>query len=230
MRARQRHLNPLHAGAVRAYDTRFVSGGVNNTSLQTWTDRCLTANATQSDASFRPTFISNGQGGSPVLRFDGSNDAYTFTTASTTSNVTAMTAHKISVIGGIVLSGSGNTQILRVVNSSGNRSLFFNLNVDNTQYLSAQTVDWTTFGVATVTAPGGSPTRNFRNGVDFGNSTQNANLTSCSWGKIGSAFAGGSFANMDIGLLSILPINIADSPLRKRLEHAAAFSFKFACS
>ena len=229
MRARHRHFNPKNAGAVRAYDARYVSG-TNNTGLQTWTDRCLVADASQADSSFRPLFIASGQGGAPILRFDGSNDRYTFTQVNTTSNVTAMAAHKISN-NGIVLTGAGNTQILRAFNSGGNKSLFFNQNFDNTLYLSAQNVDWTTFGVATVTALGGSPTKNFRNGVDFGNSTQNANLTSCNWGIIGCAFnLGSDFTNMDIGILTILPLDISSSPLRKRLEHAAAFSFKFACS
>lgn len=229
MRARHRHFNPRYAGAVRAYDSRYVAG-TNNTGLQTWTDRCLTADASQATEAHRPLFIASGQGGAPILRFDGSSDRYTFTQVNTTSNVTAMAAHKISN-NGIVLSGTGNTQILRVFNSGGDKSLFFNQNVDNTLYLSAQNVNWTAFGVATVTAPGGSPTKNFRNGVDFGNSTQNANLTSCNWNIIGSNFnQGGDYCNMDIGILTILPLDISASPMRKRLEHAAAFSFKFACS
>jgi len=229
MRARHRHFNPRHAGAVRAYDSRYVAG-TNNTGLQTWSDRCLTADASQAIEAHQPLFIASGQGGAPILRFDGLSDRYTFTQVNTTSNVTAMAAHKTSN-DGIVLAGVGNTQILRVFDSSGNKSLFFNFNVDATLYLSSQNVDWTTFGVATVTAPNGCPTKNFRNGVDFGNSTQNANLASCNWDIIGSAMnQEAGFCNMDIGILTILPLDISSSPLRKRLEHAAAFSFKFACS
>ena len=75
MHRRSRHLNPKAAGALIALDARFLSlsGGA---SISSWTNRTGTNNLDQATAANQPTFQTAVQGGSPVVRFDASNDFF----------------------------------------------------------------------------------------------------------------------------------------------------------
>jgi hypothetical protein len=74
MGRRVRHLNPGNAGAVLALDSRFIVGLSNGSLVSSWSDRSgLGNNASQATSSARPTFQTNRQGGQPGVRFDGSN-------------------------------------------------------------------------------------------------------------------------------------------------------------
>lgn len=86
MRRRHRHLNPIHAGATYAWDTRFNKDSLTDgTAVGTWTDRGGST-ATESVSGNRPSWeddATNNINGVPVVKFDGSNDR--LQTASTTS-------------------------------------------------------------------------------------------------------------------------------------------------
>lgn len=232
MHRRARHLNPKHAGAVRAYDSRFVSG-TDNIGLQTWPDRCANANATQGTGANQALYIARGQGGNPVIRFDGSNDYFLFTELDTANGITAIGTHKVSN-DGVLFGGSGgdnlNCQIIRLYTS---KSLWYNTSLtfpNTTIYLSANTGDWSTFGVASVGAFSGQPLKSARNGVNMGNSSTNVTTAGSKFKELGSVFSGAATVNGDVGQAIIILSNIFNTPVLKRLEHAAAFSFKFACS
>lgn len=71
---RQRHLNPASAGAVMAFDARFVTGLSSGSPVDTWASRRpATVDATASDTA-RPLWTAGLQGGQPGMVFDGSND------------------------------------------------------------------------------------------------------------------------------------------------------------
>lgn len=232
MRARQRHFNPKAAGAVRAYDSRYVSG-TNNVGLQTWTDRCGNSNATQATGANQALYIVNGQGGCPVIRFDGSNDYYLFTEIDTASGITGIGVHKVTNEG-VLIGGYGannlNCQIVRLYTS---KSLWYNDSIpypNTTIYLSSGTSNWSTFGVASVSAFPSQPLKSFRNGNNMGNSSTNVTTPGSKFKELGSSFAGLATINGDVGQTIIILSDISAHPIRKRLEFAAAYSFKFSCS
>jgi hypothetical protein len=71
MGRRHRHLNPVHAGASAAFDTRFISGS-DGVAQQDWEGRAGSGRTlTQSNASFRPIYRRNvsAAGNQPGLEF-----------------------------------------------------------------------------------------------------------------------------------------------------------------
>lgn len=243
MRRRHRHFNPKAAGAVRAYDSRYVSG-TNNTGLGTWTDRSGNANATQATGANQALYIASGQGGNPVIRFDGSNDYFNFTRLDTYSGLTALGCNKQTGDGVLIGSndqnrggGSANVQMLRWIATGsglGNNLVLWYNSADTTWDLSANGADFTTFGITSCSVFGGSKMKTFRNGVTMGDSTRNTLTNLSNFSVIGGVYflSAGLAApvNGDVGQVLIFTANLSSSPLRKRLEHAAAYSFKFSCS
>lgn len=56
-----------------------IAGLTNGATIQTWADSSgATNNATQATAAYRPAFMTNVVHGKPVVRFDGTNDSFTF--------------------------------------------------------------------------------------------------------------------------------------------------------
>ena len=76
MRARHRHFNARDVGAALCLDARFISGLSDGNAVITWSDRSRsTANAVQNNANNQPQYKTAIQGGQPVVRFDGINNA-----------------------------------------------------------------------------------------------------------------------------------------------------------
>lgn len=74
MRARHRHFNPCFAGADLVLDARFINQS-DNTAVSTWVDRSGNGfNVTQANGINQPTFRTTQQGGNGGVDFDGSND------------------------------------------------------------------------------------------------------------------------------------------------------------
>jgi hypothetical protein len=91
MRARQRHLNKSLRETACAFDSRLLSGFSDGNEVDTWTDLSANGrNATQSTSSKRPLYKTAIQGGNPVLRFDGSNDALATGTFASTAEITVV--------------------------------------------------------------------------------------------------------------------------------------------
>ena len=72
MRARHRHFTYKAAGAVVAYDARYLTDS-DGTALQTWPDRAGTYNATEATTTKRPLVRTgaNGINGQTALGFNG---------------------------------------------------------------------------------------------------------------------------------------------------------------
>lgn len=70
MHRRARHLNPKHAGAVSALDTRFLSGLNDGDGIGTFTSRTGTNSPTQATAANKPLYKVNIQGGCPAALCD----------------------------------------------------------------------------------------------------------------------------------------------------------------
>lgn len=77
MRARQRHVNARHAGAVLVLDARYINQS-DSTAVSTWSDRSGNAyDFSQATGANQPLFRTAGNGGSPAVQFDGTNDKLT---------------------------------------------------------------------------------------------------------------------------------------------------------
>jgi hypothetical protein len=233
MRARQRHFNPAHAGATAAFDARYGIAVANGAGVDTWTNRVGSNNATQSDSAKRPIFrATGGFNSSPALEFDGSNDELN---------------HSIS------LTVAPNLIIAVATRTGGNDfggvALFMPASTANFNTLYAR---WS--GANWGTAPGDSG-QSILNAWRICSakpaSTATANSSTTMWTdganettKTGSRYGGDAQDRRRIGssgtssptclLGSIsqvvaIPVDVGN-PLRKRLEHAAAFSFKIACN
>lgn len=117
MRARQRHLNPRDAGANIALDARFITGLSNNDAVTTWPTRTNNSrDATQTTAARKPTYLTAQQGGNPVVDFN--NDGMTESTGvnGSTANLTTLVCLKSFAYNGtagggaLVSCGTSSTQ------------------------------------------------------------------------------------------------------------------------
>jgi len=78
MRARQRHLNPAAAGATAVFDARFGLTMADGAAVDTWSNRTGTNNATQSTSTLRPIYrATGGNANTPAVEFDGTDDRLT---------------------------------------------------------------------------------------------------------------------------------------------------------
>ena len=244
MHRRARHFNAKDVGASGVYDTRFISGLSNNDTVSTWSSRTGTNNATQSVLANRPIYITNRLNGNPVVQFDGSNDYLTF------SRFDASQAWTIAVVYRNV--GTATYQGVILVRQSST-------NYDRLSLLINNTTDYGPVGVGSNAPAGWGKGGSVREGqwrIVFGEwigggydgSTYyrayddgaqltlanmnvggiNANLTS-SIGCSTSDVAYTNFWNGFMGSVSFGFTTLSES-LRKRVTHAAAFSFKIACS
>lgn len=239
MRTRHRHFNAKDTGASGVYDARFISGLANNASVNAWNSRTGTNNATQATAANQPTYKINQFNGNPVVEFDGTNDVLTFskidasaawalcvvkrTSTNTYQNLlliqnVAQTIHTFLVVVhndpsyGPVLCGNGG---------GGSSLMAKGSTLRNDQWRSLYTA-W---------LGGGSSGSSFYNAWDDGESFSLTNsgvvggstLTTSVIGSNGSGW-GGQIALIVFGLQSYT------NPLRKRVSHAAAYSFKLASS
>lgn len=241
MRARHRHLNAKGFGAEQSYDARFESLAESD-AVSAWTNRVSPSvgNATQSVEIRKPTFSLRGINGSSAINFSGSQFL----------NMPAATASDIEVY---ILGSHANKPWTN--NYSNDLQAYIDQNHSTTVGFVAQTrpdIGSNLTGVAfnppntSIYLPATDATINL-----FSLSkTQNGNLnawlngggkstvvTTQTWVAvanqiIGAWYNGGNVArylNGKIGMVALFKKVNTDS-VRKRLEHAAAFSFKIACS
>lgn len=252
MRARHRHFNPKDAGATFGWDTRYNSDGhTNNGAVGTWTDR-FSNTATQTATTptdRRPTWKDNATdniNGIPVLSFDGTNDL--IETASTTTSgalscVSVVkrpwTTGKFSPICGTAYgenSGKGFLSTGGVFQDFQNKDMFLVGNgfkngqapravgsygaiADNTPRIMTGTLS-------------SSRSRIFMDGASISSRVESAASVPSSTAavQIGGFLATNDWGNMSFGLLVYYKDAAIADPLRKRLEHAAAYSFKLSCN
>lgn len=222
MRARSRHINPKGLGAGLAFDSRFIAAS-NNDLLSSWTDRAARVSWTAT-GSARPTFKDAISGGAPMVLSTSGNrltgDSAVYLTAGASINVLAVSSSN----------NNGSIQLLASIKSNANELLFYRQ------------------GTATYWAfrysPGGrswtGPSANQIVIELMGDGAVQMNGATVS----SSAFSHGGSGNTNalanagshdaawqgyIGQLIVINASLTAAQ-RKRLTHAAAFSFKIACS
>lgn len=244
MRARQRHFNPKTAGADLVLDARYINQA-NNTAVSTWADRSGNGyDATQATGAYQPTFLAAQLGGNPVVRFSGgqglaaiignrSNYSFSLLHISTSGSgefrfaCVNATATKVSTIFGLL------TLADSIAQNVGNTSNFLGLVKDGVAW-GTQTGNYTnnvwTHALATHDS---SVMRLYVNGSTSTIASNSQSPTGGTVITLGALFSPGDAtvagANMDIASARNFA-SVISEPLRKRCDHAAAFSFKIACS
>lgn len=243
MRARHRHFKPKSLAATVAYDARYIDLA-DDTAIDTWADRSGNArDLSQTTSGKRPKYKAAVQGGSGAVRFDGSDDALATASYSVSNVVSGLAVLQSSQnSGGILLERStnfnnntfayifsveNNTQFAHVhrtsVPSVGNYSggLFA---TRSTSWCVASFNYNGTANSLTVLQNGSILTKTDVGGTQ-GQATGTLNATSF----VGARNQTSIYYNGDIGLLYTIAADVGD-PMRKRLNHHAAFSWKIACN
>jgi hypothetical protein len=245
MRARHRHFNPRDAGADLVLDARYITQS-DNTAVSSWADRSGNAtDATQSQGANQPTFRTGQQGGNGGVDFDGSNDFLTGTynptgvprTVHVTFKVdqTASTNTFFQVPQQVNSVSGGSGWLARFGQFSGNWNISGDAAATN-QTLASAPSNATDPIIGTWSSDSSRNVSFFRDGTSLslnGNPPNAANSIGTAGYIIGRVNVVGFIGqHMDGRIFSIhvwTGEQIA-TPIRKRLEHAAAFSFKIACN
>lgn len=224
MHRRARHFSMKAAGATLAFDARRISGVADGALLSTWqNDADPTVNATAS-STLEPTYTETGMGGLPSVRFV--TGKYMSFTAKAADPCTFVAVYrKTSGMGLIPLGNDSSTSgphpiydftdsRFYVANAAGYKS---SLGGNRT----SPTV------VATKIEASNSFTLRVNGAtITLGVLTNLAGQTTIN--RVGSR-ANTNTSNGDMSLIAFIQSGIAVSLIR-RLEHAAAFSFKIKCS
>lgn len=249
MRARHRHFNPKAAGAVLALDSRYGFSVANGANIATWDDRSDTNDATDVGQTNRqPTYQTNQLNGQPVIRFDGNataanaDELRVVLATSITSN--SLSCFSISLK---TNAGRSSTQFSRIFSLSLNDAQDFNntnsILFDQTEangadlqiYRNSSQVtniaaNYGEYYLHSFTLNGTAvSSRKFGETATTGSTSATAlNSNRVNIGGV-RAFTPDSYLSGDIALITIITAVVSDA-LRKRLEHAAAFSFKQTCN
>jgi hypothetical protein len=239
MRARHRHFNPRDAGANVVYDARYISGVSIGGSVSTWPDRSRNAyDATQTTGANQPT-LEDG----PAVRTNGSSHFMVIPTGPTINtgvgHCVLITVKQIafgnSSFPGIVniktnesnsweatFAASGQTAFRWML--TGSQSSFARLRWNVSSNTNKQIVAFQYNGSGAETSGNTSlkvdgDTKSLTPASVFANLTHEARI-----GRHNN-----NYGNNDYHQIALLNFDVAN-PLRKRLEHAAAFSFKISCN
>jgi hypothetical protein len=248
MRRRHRHLNARDLGAKLVLDARYIDQS-DNTAVSTWSDRSGNGyDATQTNGTFQPTFQTAEFGGNGVVRFDGSDDRLLANgAAGVLRNVNEGTLIGV----GRIADASANARSLiafaygtdtngphRAILGSENASGYYagGRRLDANSFQSALTSSYTQNRILIKSAVFDWANSDLFVFLDGTQSASNTNFqtagstsdTNSASVTIGSG-ANGQRLNGDLG--QALAFNTAlTASQRKRVEHAAAFSFKISCN
>jgi hypothetical protein len=241
MHRRARHITLGNSGASVCWDSRPLTQS-DNTTITTWTDRVIALAATRPT---NPPVVRTGiQGGQPIIRFSSTSPSLQTAQNNVTRNqgsvmiitVAASTIASGSTYPGVTRTDAGTTQNDRCglylrqnkVEAGGRR-----LDANSYQFVQSGTTSndvftvasgWWDFANAQLTAyQNGTATSRSGGFQTSGNSSDTAGIIDI-----------GGDQNLvlplrgDVGL--VLYLQSSSTTLRRRLEHAAAFSFKIPCS
>lgn len=240
MRARHRHFNPRAAGANLVLDAKYITQS-DGTAVSTWSDRSGGGyDATQGTSENRPTFKTAQQGGCGGVSFDGSNDFLTgtynpsgvpravyivFKAAASalgtlfqtplTPNTNGWIARWGSVSSTWYISGDVSTTNQTI----GSQSNATNSTIGSWASDSSRNVSFVRDG-SSVTVSGNAPSAvnsSTSPGYRLGSINTSANVPIQWWN--GLVFSVAVFGDQSIA-----------APLRRRCEHASAYSYKIACN
>ncbi len=245
MHRRARHLNPGSAGAVLALDSRFITGLSDGDPVSTWSDRSSSANNATGSGTARPTYQTNEINGNPCIRFDGTNDVFSLGTSaglqpSTLSSIFVMVRRSdwSSANFGLIwckpnANYAGNGYYITIEANTSNKIVAApntgTPNADTTSVVNSRfPLDAAVIFNVGITTQGAEF---FANGSSFFSVVRSQSITSTAdtkyLGDNSPGYGGGHYPG-DFAQV-IISSNLAAS-LRRRLEHAAAFSFKIPCS
>jgi hypothetical protein len=246
MRLRHRHFNPGHCGAAIALDSRYGFSQADGTAVSTWEDRSANNNdAEQTNAANQPSYETNEIGGQPAVKFDASNDRLEFDRADPTEAWAILVCNRTSANAFqapfAVKQAANNRTAFEVGlnNSATYGPVIVGANGNNTLYGiggSLRTNEWRCLFPEWV--GGGSNGASFYQcrddgaGVSLANSAVVGASTNSVPSLVGATTSGSSIVSPFGGLIAQLAIGFTrpNASLRKRLEHAAAFSFKLSCN
>jgi|LakMenE01Jun11ns_1017448.scaffolds.fasta_scaffold9661252_1 hypothetical protein len=257
MRARQRHLNPVHAGANSSFDGRFISGLADDAAMSDWTGRSGSSlTPSQATANNQPKYKVSAINGLPGVLFDdggtAANGKFFEATTSVTSNAASciVIAQKTANVASAkyarvaAIWNSGNTPSSPGDYGSTNSMIFlflandtyggFNPAAAAFRNLSVLAPVSYTIGdsILNSTVIDGTTVTFSKNGV-AGTASTSATALSSDRLRIGAApfVAGGADGNLR-GYVVRLDyfISALTDALRRRLERGAGYSFKIACS
>jgi hypothetical protein len=229
MRARQRHFNPTAAGAVAAYDARFITGLSDGSNMAQWTSRTGTNNATQPTVANQPNYETNEINGNPVVNFTAANADQFVVNISVPASLTVVKVHRR------LSSGIQNVDFGEFVSSPRYGMWWFN---DNGVYTSSNGSQNTHGSAVTTTGSfveswqknSNISSQVFRNGTSVG-TPQTPGISNGAFNRIGKVSNNaGVHGNQNGAIGCLILLNQSNTPVRKRLERAAAYSFKIACS
>lgn len=235
MHRRARHLNPGRAGAVVALDSRFITGLSDGNAVTSWADRSgVGNNADQPTVANQPTFRINAQGGQPVVRFDATDDGLIGNFNYSATSQTVVIALKMSSVTNFqrlytqsdasLDYATANNYIPLLRQSGGNIAAYNN----GTFYAGISTdANWHIWSAS----HSGSTITNRRDSANAATGTATLSKT---FTRYGMGFSLGDNAGVeaiggDVGSLIVWTFDISGT-LRRRMEHAAAFSFKIPCN
>ena len=216
-------------------DARFLTAG-NNDAIGTWTSRTGINDAIQATASSKPTYKVNMSGGQPALYFDGSDSmGFASSIISGTPDGFAIFIYKIDSDPAASNSTSGpplgdfGSDALASHWPWTDGNIYDDFGTTSRKNAGNPTPSLTSFRLISQHSAASDFVINI-DGLQFYSTASNT----VGWSgnqKIGLSIYEGTniFLVGHIGLVIFAPLKPASS-LRKRMEHAAAFSFKIACS
>lgn len=221
MRARHRHLNYAAMGASAVYDARFLALA-DNDPVSSWTDRSASANNATQTGSERPTFKTNQFNGQPGVQFTSAGSSWlslsseiavAFTSETIVVDNRATNQSSIAFGVGVannaaaVIIGSLFTNFYYVYGANGQGC--------DTSSIPTGSNIWCVSPNSRILANGTALSVTARSGTGF-----NAN-------RIGRR--SGQYSNSTFGCIAYFGSALS-AAARKRAQHAAAYSFKIACS
>lgn len=229
MRARHRHLKSASLSATACFDARFV-GAANGASVETWNDQSGNGrNASQSTSASRPTFVTSASGGQPALNFNSQVMTLASTVPSTRPvSVVAVqwknaTGARIATLSNDTAAGMGADTYAAVDWSDG------------IIYATGREIRGGSFGSGNFTSPTifSTVTDTFDDVYVNGAQRTRTQITTTgdanNFDALGRVYGTNNQSNGCIAFVIAISSALTASQ-RKRIEHAAAFSFKIACS
>lgn len=224
MRARQRHFNPAHAGCKIALDSRFLSLS-NNDLVSTWSARSPASLSPTASGGVRPTYLTNIINGNPAIRFLGSQ--YFINTVESVSGprtVIAVAANRRASLNSTSVDGVFSL-------GQGGNATVGSLDAATFNGFGSATQRRVTFGSPNRKNGGTSINLNLDEYcIASGNTSQTITRAGFLIGAQREQF--GTivfFSQQDILLVAVAQPQLSLDLIR-RLEHAAAFSFKISCN
>jgi hypothetical protein len=225
MHRRARHLNAKDAGAVLVLDSRFITGLANNDLVDPWTDRVSAINYTITTSANRPVYKTAVQGGQPMVLSEALKQL-----SGNSSGLVNYTSNNLTIVTVNSHTGFiGDTVMLSIRSTSSSEFLIYRNGTDSywgfRGLAGRRWVGPSSNVIAIESLQGDVP---FINGVSISSSSHTHggsgnNNTLFNITGVPASWRG------NLGILSVWN-SVINATLFRRLNHAAAFSFKISCN